>query len=86
MCNPGASKKKQAEESKQRSPQRASSAECCQLSYWGLPDCILKQYEKIGIETMFEWQADCLCTGNVLNGGKYSLTMLQDTILPSQTH
>ena len=83
MCNPGAPKKKKAEKSKQTSSQRTSpAAECCQLSYWGLPDCILKQYEKIGIETMFEWQADCLCTGNVLNGGKYSLTMLQDTILP----
>ena len=40
-----------------------------QLSSWGLPDNILEQYKKIGITTMFEWQAHCLCTGNVLNGG-----------------
>ena len=41
----------------------------CELSSWGLPDNILEQYKKIGIKTMFEWQAQCLRTGNVLNGG-----------------
>ena len=48
------------------------SPDRCQLSSWGLPESVLKQYEKIGINTMFEWQAECLCTGNVLNGGRVS--------------
>ena len=46
-----------------------SSLDQCELSSWGLPDNILEQYKKIGIMTMFEWQAQCLRTGNVLNGG-----------------
>ena len=41
----------------------------CTLSSWGLPAGILEQYHKIGIKTMFQWQAQCLRTGNVLNGG-----------------
>ncbi|XP_046847579.1 DNA polymerase theta-like [Xenia sp. Carnegie-2017] len=41
----------------------------CTLSSWGLPASILEQYDKIGIKTMFQWQAQCLRTGNVLNGG-----------------
>lgn len=41
----------------------------CELSSWGLPNSVLDQYKKVGITTMFEWQAQCLRTGNVLNGG-----------------
>jgi len=36
------------------------------LSSWGLPKDILDKYNEHGITHMFEWQADCLCTGNVL--------------------
>ncbi|XP_067676390.1 DNA polymerase theta-like [Haliotis asinina] len=39
------------------------------LSAWGLPDAVLTQYHRLGVRQMFEWQAQCLCTGNVLNGG-----------------
>ena len=49
--------------------QRCLTQEQCELTSWGLPDSILKQYKKIGITTMFEWQAKCLCTGNALSGG-----------------
>ena len=30
------------------------------LSFWDLPDIIVKKYEEIGIKRMFEWQAECL--------------------------
>ena len=36
------------------------------LSSWGLPDAVLKRYHDVGITKMFEWQAECLLTGNVL--------------------
>ncbi|XP_033740640.1 LOW QUALITY PROTEIN: DNA polymerase theta-like [Pecten maximus] len=39
------------------------------LANWGLPDTVLKQYHRRGIITMFDWQAECLCTENVLAGG-----------------
>ncbi|XP_071114847.1 DNA polymerase theta-like [Haliotis cracherodii] len=39
------------------------------LSAWGLPDAVLRQYHRVGVRQMFEWQAQCLCTGHVLNGG-----------------
>ncbi|XP_041351343.1 DNA polymerase theta-like [Gigantopelta aegis] len=39
------------------------------LSSWGLPEPVLKQYNSMGITQMFEWQAECLCIGNVLGGG-----------------
>ncbi|XP_021338869.1 DNA polymerase theta-like isoform X1 [Mizuhopecten yessoensis] len=39
------------------------------LANWGLPDTVLNQYHKRGITTMFDWQAECLCTENVLAGG-----------------
>lgn len=55
--------------STQNSSQGCLTQEQCELSSWGLPDSILEQYLKIGITTMFEWQAQCLRTGNVLNGG-----------------
>ena len=40
-----------------------------QLSQWGLPDVILKNYKAKGIHTMFEWQKECLLQENVLDGG-----------------
>ena len=36
------------------------------LSSWGLPQVVLDNYRQHGITGMFDWQADCLCTGNVL--------------------
>lgn len=36
------------------------------LCNWGLPDAVLGQYHKRGIEKMFHWQAECLCVPNVL--------------------
>ncbi len=39
------------------------------LSSWGLPDTVLQRYHDNGITRMFDWQAECLCTGNVL--GEY---------------
>ena len=53
----------------QSSSQGCLTQEQCELSSWGLPNSVLEQYKKIGITTMFEWQAQCLRTGNVLNGG-----------------
>lgn len=37
-----------------------------QLASWGLPTAILRKYQAMGIMHMFEWQAQCLCTGQVL--------------------
>ncbi|XP_052244253.1 DNA polymerase theta-like [Dreissena polymorpha] len=39
------------------------------LSSWGLPAVVLNQYAARGITHMFQWQAECLMLGNVLNGG-----------------
>jgi hypothetical protein len=55
--------------STQNCSQGCLTQEQCDLSSWGLPENILEQYKKIGITRMFEWQAQCLRTGNVLNGG-----------------
>ena len=45
-----------------------SSQEKLLLSSWGLPDTVQRQYERNGISSMFQWQADCLSIGNVLEG------------------
>ncbi|KAG7485315.1 DNA polymerase theta [Solea senegalensis] len=39
------------------------------LSSWGLPKPILERYQKHGVTHMFEWQAQCLTVGRVLQGG-----------------
>ena len=44
-----------------------------QLSQWGLPDIILKNYKAKGIHTMFEWQKECLLQESVLAGGIFIL-------------
>jgi DNA polymerase theta len=41
------------------------------LSNWGLPESVLNQYHSKGITSMFEWQAECLCTGNTLSNNDY---------------
>ncbi|XP_057700008.1 DNA polymerase theta [Corythoichthys intestinalis] len=39
------------------------------LSNWGLPNPVLKCYHKHRVTRMFEWQAQCLSLGKVLQGG-----------------
>lgn len=39
------------------------------LSSWGLPKAVLERYHKHRVTHMFEWQAQCLCVGQVLQGG-----------------
>ncbi|XP_049575679.1 DNA polymerase theta isoform X1 [Syngnathus scovelli] len=39
------------------------------LSSWGLPNPVLKCYNKHGVTRMFDWQAQCLSLGQVLQGG-----------------
>ncbi|XP_068178776.1 DNA polymerase theta [Antennarius striatus] len=39
------------------------------LSSWGLPKPVLDRYQKLGVTRMFEWQAQCLTVGQVLQGG-----------------
>lgn len=49
------------------------------LSSWGLPKPVLEKYQSLGVQKMFEWQAECLTLGKVLEGqnlvysGKYLL-------------
>jgi len=43
------------------------SDNCLKLSAWGIPNTVLAKYKELGITTMFQWQAECLCTGNVLS-------------------
>ncbi|XP_069058813.1 DNA polymerase theta isoform X2 [Pleurodeles waltl] len=38
------------------------------LASWGLPDQVLKKYRSFGVVQMFDWQADCLMLGQVLEG------------------
>uniref|UniRef100_A0A673C1M8 DNA polymerase theta n=1 Tax=Sphaeramia orbicularis TaxID=375764 RepID=A0A673C1M8_9TELE len=44
-------------------------AEKLLLSSWGLPKPVLEQYQKHRVTHMFEWQAQCLAVGQVLQGG-----------------
>ncbi|KAF7666225.1 hypothetical protein LDENG_00114630 [Lucifuga dentata] len=43
-------------------------AEKLLLSSWGLPKPVLEHYQKHGVTCMFEWQAQCLTVGQVLQG------------------
>ncbi|XP_062285247.1 DNA polymerase theta [Scomber scombrus] len=47
----------------------AEHAEKLLLSSWGLPKPILERYQKHRVTHMFEWQAQCLTVGQVLQGG-----------------
>ncbi|XP_048838928.1 DNA polymerase theta [Brienomyrus brachyistius] len=38
------------------------------LSSWGLPKPVLERYQCLGVTKMFEWQAECLTLGKVLEG------------------
>ena len=46
-----------------------NQAEMLQLSSWGLPKPVLERYQKHKVTCMFEWQAQCLTVGHVLQGG-----------------
>ena len=48
------------------------SSECTRsIDSWGLPQCIVDKYNFAGISEIFEWQRECLLTGQALNGGVY---------------
>lgn len=47
----------------------AEQTEKLLLSSWGLPKPVLERYQKHGVSQMFEWQAQCLAVGQVLQGG-----------------
>ncbi|XP_049641821.1 DNA polymerase theta [Suncus etruscus] len=38
------------------------------LANWGLPTAVLEKYHSFGVKRMFEWQAECLLLGQVLEG------------------
>ncbi|OWK63873.1 DNA polymerase theta [Lonchura striata] len=38
------------------------------LASWGLPKAVLEKYHGLGVVEMFEWQAECLMLGQVLEG------------------
>ncbi|KAM5281391.1 DNA polymerase theta-like [Ctenodactylus gundi] len=38
------------------------------LANWGLPKEVLEKYHSFGVKKMFEWQAECLLLGQVLEG------------------
>ncbi|XP_054019304.1 DNA polymerase theta [Dryobates pubescens] len=38
------------------------------LASWGLPKAVLDKYHSLGVVQMFEWQAECLMLGRVLEG------------------
>ncbi|XP_008563156.1 PREDICTED: DNA polymerase theta [Galeopterus variegatus] len=38
------------------------------LANWGLPKAVLEKYHSFGVKKMFEWQAECLLLGKVLEG------------------
>ena len=46
-----------------------NSQEKLELCNWGLPHSVLNQYHQNGIHSMFQWQVDCLSSGQVLQGG-----------------
>lgn len=39
------------------------------LTEWGLPPLIISWFRKKGITSLFDWQVECLCKGDVLFGG-----------------
>ncbi|GIY31215.1 hypothetical protein CDAR_80911 [Caerostris darwini] len=40
----------------------------CSLSQWGLPPSIVEAYKSQNIDKMFQWQYECLCSKDVLEG------------------
>lgn len=54
------------------------------LSSWGLPKPVLDRYQGRGVLRMFEWQAECLTQGGVLEGKNlvYSGKWVPNTVRP----
>ncbi|KAK9955417.1 hypothetical protein ABG768_015297 [Culter alburnus] len=46
----------------------ANQSDKLMLSSWGLPKPVLEKYQSLGVQRMFEWQAECLTLGKVLEG------------------
>ncbi|MBN3292061.1 DPOLQ polymerase, partial [Polypterus senegalus] len=46
----------------------AEQSEKLLLSNWSLPKSVLQKYQSYGVVKMFEWQAECLTMGQVLEG------------------
>lgn len=61
-------------------------AEKLLLSSWGLPKPVLERYQKHGVTQMFEWQAQCLTVGQVLQGGNLVYSGRKENLLHSDTH
>ena len=47
-----------------------------QIDSWDLPQSIVNKYKSSGISEIFEWQRECLLTGNAFNGGMYLYCIL----------
>ena len=47
-----------------------------QIDSWDFPQSIVDKYKLSGISEMFEWQRECLLTGNAFNGGMYLYCIL----------
>ncbi|KAJ6658252.1 hypothetical protein lerEdw1_020524 [Lerista edwardsae] len=68
------------ERSLRRSPSPSSAGQCKHmeipedqadkllLASWGLPKAVLEKYHGLGVVQMFQWQAECLMVGQVLEG------------------
>ncbi|XP_018911149.2 DNA polymerase theta isoform X3 [Bemisia tabaci] len=61
-------KSKMSDLSESVSSSSSSSRYNLMLESWGLPKTILQQYKKQGVESMFQWQFDCLTHEGVLAG------------------
>ncbi|MGH0187478.1 UNVERIFIED_CONTAM: hypothetical protein FKN15_025297 [Acipenser sinensis] len=62
----------------------ADQSEKLLLSSWGLPKTVLEKYKSLGVVRMFEWQAECLTQGRVLEGKNlvYSGAVKDPSLLP----
>ncbi|CAL1266804.1 unnamed protein product [Larinioides sclopetarius] len=59
-------------ENKEKTPVRKGVSKlkknACSLSQWGLPLSIVEAYKSRNISKMFQWQYECLCMRDVLDG------------------
>lgn len=53
------------------------------LASWGLPRAVLEKYHSLGVVQMFEWQAECLMLGHVLEGKNLVYSGMQTADKPS---
>ncbi|GIY67889.1 DNA polymerase theta [Caerostris extrusa] len=50
----------------------------CSLSQWGLPPSVIEAYKSRNIDKMFQWQYECLCSKDVLEGRNLVFLLLQE--------